>query len=373
MAENRLLAAFAYPLGFVSGALAYHIGKDDEFVRFHAIQSLFISAFAFFASMAFVIVLSSVYYISPPPCVFPIPPLAPPYVIPGLLPAAVGAFFLAAGFVEALFGRKASLPIIGQWAAEAKSGFSFRFVLPSTLVLYAQIALSVPLYYALLSEPPVPLKVPFVSVFAAVLFLAAAIFRQKDVSVHPPGYSSAARAFRSIFLFITAFSVVCLLFVMLGSGSWSCNVPISCTLPAGLSCYEYVIDANGSLYLELGQTLGRTINVTGLGCSAVNPNPDASENPYVVIESGHHVKVTDSLPCCGNESEPCRARLLVVYKYVGGNESRAAYGDISETRPRNEAGEGYPRLCPGAIAFLVLAVSAWLLLANIMWRINNAR
>jgi hypothetical protein len=113
-----------------------------------------------------------------------------------------------------------------------------------------------------------------------------------------------------------------------------CSMPKSCTLPAGLSCYEYSIDAEGNIELEIGQALGKGITVTGLGCSDRDASPPSERVNPVAIGNGGHRYVSggesgNSLNCC-TPGEPCRARLAVEYVLEGqANGSTVAYGDVS--------------------------------------------
>jgi hypothetical protein len=43
--------------------------------------------------------------------------------------------------------------------------------------------------------------------------------------------------------------------------------PNQCSFPAGFSCIAWKLYTNGTLYLKLGQGMGRTINITGLNCT----------------------------------------------------------------------------------------------------------
>jgi hypothetical protein len=131
--------------------------------------------------------------------------------------------------------------------------------------------------------------------------------------------------------------VIAVLFY-LGIFSPNTNVPKSCTLPAGLSCYEYIISESGTdavLTLDLGQALGRTINVGAIACSATESEPTPVElTAAIEIDSGHHEYVlggdsgNDEAACCA-AGEPCRARLAIQYNYVGSDVFRTAYGDVS--------------------------------------------
>lgn len=43
--------------------------------------------------------------------------------------------------------------------------------------------------------------------------------------------------------------------------------PVQCTFPPGFTCISWKLNANGSIYLKIGQGLGKTINITGFNCT----------------------------------------------------------------------------------------------------------
>lgn len=49
--DENLAAALAYPLGVITGLLFLVLEKDNRFVKFHAIQSIFVSLALFILSM----------------------------------------------------------------------------------------------------------------------------------------------------------------------------------------------------------------------------------------------------------------------------------------------------------------------------------
>ena len=104
--------------------------------------------------------------------------------------------------------------------------------------------------------------------------------------------------------------------------------PKSCILPAGFSCYEYLIDKDGNLHLDLGQAQGRTITITGIACST---SSDAILTPTnVTIETGQHAVVTGSgLPCEGATSDVYRGKVIFTYVLRGSSITHKVVGDIS--------------------------------------------
>lgn len=54
--DANLMGALSYVLGFITGIVVYLVEKDDEFVRFHAAQSIAVSALVFGASVVLTVV-----------------------------------------------------------------------------------------------------------------------------------------------------------------------------------------------------------------------------------------------------------------------------------------------------------------------------
>jgi uncharacterized membrane protein len=59
--EPGVMAALAYVLGFITGIVVYLVEKDDQFVRFHAAQSMAISVLLFVASIVLTVVQTFVF------------------------------------------------------------------------------------------------------------------------------------------------------------------------------------------------------------------------------------------------------------------------------------------------------------------------
>ncbi|VVC72017.1 Uncharacterised protein [uncultured archaeon] len=107
-----------------------------------------------------------------------------------------------------------------------------------------------------------------------------------------------------------------------------------CTLPAGFSCWEYAIDENGYLNVDLSQSIGRDITVTAMGCSTTNSTPPATRLARTInVSSGGHGPVagyntTNRVHCCTNLTEQCRAKISIEYNYERSNTTRTIYGDV---------------------------------------------
>ncbi len=54
--DANLMGALSYVLGFITGVVVYLIEKEDDFVRFHAAQSIAVSAILFAASIVLSVV-----------------------------------------------------------------------------------------------------------------------------------------------------------------------------------------------------------------------------------------------------------------------------------------------------------------------------
>jgi len=73
--------------------------------------------------------------------------------------------------------------------------------------------------------------------------------------------------------------------------------PNSCMFSSGFTCYDYRVQAGGNLSLDLGQSMGKDVLVTGFNCTAVaNPAPSALP-ANVTIMSGAHVVMPSPLNC----------------------------------------------------------------------------
>jgi hypothetical protein len=137
--------------------------------------------------------------------------------------------------------------------------------------------------------------------------------------------------------------VIAVLFY-LGVFSPSTSVPKICTLPAGLACYDYSIDLDGNLNLDLGQALGRDITVTGVGCDPVISRPTLNNINNVNISTGAHspvvgVNSTNSIQCCLTSMAACRFRLAIRYNFVGKpSPSYTVYGDVSAPKENIQGG-----------------------------------
>lgn len=122
--------------------------------------------------------------------------------------------------------------------------------------------------------------------------------------------------------------VIAVLFY-LGLFSPQTNVPKACTLPAGLTCYDYFLTTEGNIYLDIGQAMGRDINVTGFGCGETASDLAAE----VKIENGRHARIagnsdgTSDVVCCNDVSEPCKKSIVLEYRM--NNVDRTAKGYIS--------------------------------------------
>jgi len=77
--------------------------------------------------------------------------------------------------------------------------------------------------------------------------------------------------------------------------------PNSLTLPAGFSAYDYAINENGYLVLDLGQGTGSSITVTQIACTTEDATSGVPVNAR--IQSGKHAMVAtgSNIPCQGAE------------------------------------------------------------------------
>ncbi|VVC72231.1 Uncharacterised protein [uncultured archaeon] len=128
--------------------------------------------------------------------------------------------------------------------------------------------------------------------------------------------------------------VIAVLFY-LGIFSPSTSSVKSCILPSGLSCYDFDLDSSGNLLLDLGQATGRTITVTGVGCSANNSPTLTTLYPPVPIESGSHAKVAGVgggatiVPCTGGSGGSFKGTVSLKYQSGGTSYYRTVTGSFS--------------------------------------------
>ncbi|VVC72244.1 Uncharacterised protein [uncultured archaeon] len=165
------------------------------------------------------------------------------------------------------------------------------------------------------------------------------------------------------------FFVLSLLAVLSASSCASSLSSIKrCTFPAGFSCYDYYINRDGYVFLDLGQATGRDINITGLGCNTTNQTPGVTVHPAggVRVYTGSHAQVLNSstlLQCCENLDEPCRARLTIQYSYGSTPINHTIYGDIGgpledvyDNWPEQEIDSGavYLQFAGATVAFVLM-------------------
>lgn len=123
--------------------------------------------------------------------------------------------------------------------------------------------------------------------------------------------------------------VVAVLFY-LGVFSSSSSTPKSCAFPSGFSCNEFEVDSDGRLLLDVGQATGRTITVTGIGCSA-DGMPAITSYVSVVIRSGSHAWVNNYTngTACSGASSPFKGKVILQYTVAGSPLVRNVVGDVS--------------------------------------------
>ena len=135
--------------------------------------------------------------------------------------------------------------------------------------------------------------------------------------------------------------VVAVLFYM-GIMNTKNTMPDSCVLAPGFSCYIFkVAGPNATLYLDLGQTSGGGIVVTGVECSE-NSTPQITglTNP-VYIAAGEHRDVTggesgnivnctdaDGNPISAGENDKFSGTVAVNYTTLSDNTTHVVYGDM---------------------------------------------
>jgi hypothetical protein len=127
--------------------------------------------------------------------------------------------------------------------------------------------------------------------------------------------------------------VIAVLFY-LGIFSPKTGVPKSCTLPSGLTCVDHGIYANGNLYLDLGQAMGSTVNVTQISCTSTGVAANVSSSK--TIDSGLHTVVAGSgvlnVSCNGTSGqETFKGKVRIYYTLsTSSSVTRYAEGDISD-------------------------------------------
>ena len=83
---------------------------------------------------------------------------------------------------------------------------------------------------------------------------------------------------------------------MLGVFNPQTASPNSCVLPAGFSCYGYVIRNGGVLEISIGQATGSDVNITGMACDEADTGM-TWVSPNVVVRSGKYANITTAPVC----------------------------------------------------------------------------
>jgi len=106
--------------------------------------------------------------------------------------------------------------------------------------------------------------------------------------------------------------------------------PNSLTLPPGFSAYDYSIDQNGNLHLDLGHGLGNRVYITGVACTD-NIDMTNPHNVNIALDSGKHAMVDSgtTINCAGaEEGVYYRGNILIWYTQFGTSLEHKIVGDI---------------------------------------------
>ncbi len=124
----------------------------------------------------------------------------------------------------------------------------------------------------------------------------------------------------------------------LGVFSPSNFVSQQCFLPAGLNCISYYMYSNGTLKLDLLQTMQTPINITALGCSENNtvsnmqqPNNPPSDQINLPVGSDHIFSVqcyNGAVPYSGHIGDMFTGSLVVNYTDITTGFPQTVYGKI---------------------------------------------
>lgn len=102
-------------------------------------------------------------------------------------------------------------------------------------------------------------------------------------------------------------------------------VPKSCFMPAGFTCYDFYVNADGEVYFDFGQATGNDIVVTRVQCDGFDP-----VDLNISLPSGHHAVISSSelgiVKCCDGV-EPCTKDLQITYLIKG--KQQVATGRVS--------------------------------------------
>jgi len=96
-------------------------------------------------------------------------------------------------------------------------------------------------------------------------------------------------------------SVVAVLFYT-GVFNPSTVAPTMCVLGAGFACQGYLIDTAGNLTIDLGQSTGNSVNITGIACDT-SSSPTSWKSVSQTIENGRHAVIT-GVPCKKDGAAP---------------------------------------------------------------------
>lgn len=155
--------------------------------------------------------------------------------------------------------------------------------------------------------------------------------------------SGALKRAQSSFEYLTTYGwalivVVVVLSVLFYLGVFSPQriAPSSCTLQSGMTCYGYKVNSNGTFYLDIGQSVGKTIHVTGYSCSSASSPSVNTLGAEVTIQHGSHAVITPAGAVCVREDDSTtaageyyRGKLVITYHEEGSTFNHVAKGDIA--------------------------------------------
>ena len=116
----------------------------------------------------------------------------------------------------------------------------------------------------------------------------------------------------------------------------------SCFFPADLSCRAYIINTDGYVALDLGQSTGHPINVTSFLCTAQsNPALIPTLPRPVVIVNGDHQLIADGASnqeqcldsngdiASGNAGNQYKGKIFIEYVELDTGFTHSVAGDVS--------------------------------------------
>ena len=133
--------------------------------------------------------------------------------------------------------------------------------------------------------------------------------------------------------------VAVVLLLWLGIVSPRTPLQSTCLFPADMLCRGYVLNTAGNYKIDMGQSTGHPINVTGIKCTA-NATAGTLDaiSPHKMISNGDHDVITNGTQFCylangsvasGRAGNMYKGRIFIEYIELDTGFTRQVVGDVS--------------------------------------------